>query len=62
MRVERKLRSAKCRGESELRPAKRRQFVPAKEFADAPSVDFEQLRADLYAVVDPDPAPRYWID
>jgi len=62
MRIKRRFRGAKGRPEGEPRHGKRRQFVPAKELADAPSIDFDQLRADLYAVIDPDPTPRYWID
>jgi prevent-host-death family protein len=46
----------------ELTPLKRRQFVPTEElleaFRGAPRIDYEQLRADLDAVVDQDPAPR----
>jgi len=41
----------------ELRPGRRRRFVPAGELADAladaPAIDYEQLRADLDAVADP---------
>jgi prevent-host-death family protein len=47
----------------ELLPYRRRQFVPTKQviaaFANTPSIDYEQLRADLDAVVDQDPTPRY---
>jgi hypothetical protein len=43
-----------------------RQFVPAKELAealaDAPTIDYEELRADIDAHVDQDPTPRYWVD
>lgn len=43
-----------------------RRFVPAGELAEAladvPSIDYEQLRAALDAVVDQDPTPRVWID
>ncbi|HMJ72045.1 MAG TPA: hypothetical protein VK471_01640 [Solirubrobacterales bacterium] len=50
----------------EMRPRKRRQFVPARELAEAlaqvPGIDYEQLRADIDAVVDQDPTPRYWVD
>lgn len=50
----------------ELRPGERRQFVPAGELAEAladlPPIDYEQLRADIDAVVDQDPTPRYWVD
>jgi hypothetical protein len=49
----------------EMRPRKR-QFVPVRElaeaFADIPPIDYEQLRADIDAVVDQDPTPRYWVD
>jgi hypothetical protein len=49
----------------EADPRKRRQFVPAKELAEAladtPSIDYEQLRADIDAVVDQDPTPRYLV-
>lgn len=47
----------------ELVPYRRRQFVPTKQivaaFANTPSIDYERLRADLDAVVDQDPTPRY---
>jgi hypothetical protein len=50
----------------EMRPRKRRQFVSARELAEAladiPAIDYEQLRADIDAVVDQDPTPRYWVD
>jgi hypothetical protein len=50
----------------ETRPRKRRQFVPARELAEAladiPPIDYEQLRADIDAVVDQDPTPRYWVE
>jgi hypothetical protein len=43
-----------------------RRFVPAGELAEAladvPSIDYQQLRAALDAVVDQDPTPRVWID
>jgi len=43
-----------------------RQFVPAKELAealaDAPTIDYQELRADIDANVDQDPTPRYWVD
>jgi hypothetical protein len=43
-----------------------RQFVPAKELAEAlantPAIDYEELRADIDAHVDQDPTPRYWVD
>lgn len=58
------LRDPKPAGERQ--PQKRRQFVPARElivaFKDAPVIDYEELRADLDAVVDQDPTPRYWVD
>lgn len=48
----------------ELRPIQRRQFVSretvAKLFSGAPSLDYEQFRADLDA--DLDPSPREWPD
>lgn len=51
---------------SEPRPGQRRQFVPARELAEAladvPPIDYEQLRADIDAVFDQDPTPRYWVD
>lgn len=47
----------------ELRPYRQRQFVPAKQaitnFKNVPSVDYEELRADLDAVAGQDPTPRY---
>jgi prevent-host-death family protein len=47
----------------ELRPYRRRQFVPAKElieaFAHVPSIDYEELIADIDAYVDQDPTPRF---
>ena len=47
----------------ELRPYRRRQFVPAKElieaFAHVPSIDYEELIADVDAYVDQDPTPRF---
>lgn len=50
----------------ELRPYKRRQFVPTDvlidALKDAPSIDYEELRADIDRYVDQDPTPRYWID
>lgn len=58
----------------ELRPYKRRQFVPYKRrqfvptkqliaaFGNVPSIDYEELRADLDAVVDQDPKPRYRVE
>ena len=50
----------------ELRPYKRRQFVPTDQlitaFKNVPSIDYEELRADLDAVADPDPTPRYWLE
>lgn len=50
----------------ELRPYRRRQFVPTKQliaaFQNVPSIDYEELRADLDAVVDQDPTPRYWVE
>jgi hypothetical protein len=43
-----------------------RQLVPARELAkalsDAPTIDYEELRADIDAFVDQDPTPRYWVD
>jgi hypothetical protein len=43
-----------------------RQFVPAKELAEAladiPPIDYEELRADIDAYVDQDPTPRHWVD
>jgi hypothetical protein len=59
-------RPSQSGGGGERRPGKRRQFVPARELAEAladvPPIDYEQLRADIDAVVDQDPTPRYWID
>ncbi|MGC1852575.1 MAG: hypothetical protein WA687_09080 [Solirubrobacterales bacterium] len=40
--------------------------MPAKELAEAlagiPRIDYEQLRADIDAVVDQDPTPRYLVE
>ena len=48
----------------ELRPIRPRQFVPKEAllaaFAGAPKIDYERLRADIDAVVDQDPTPRFW--
>jgi antitoxin (DNA-binding transcriptional repressor) of toxin-antitoxin stability system len=48
----------------ELRPIRPRQFVPREAllaaFAGAPKIDYERLRADIDAVVDQDPTPRFW--
>lgn len=50
----------------ELRPYKRRQLVPTKRliaaFEGAPSIDYEELRADIDRHVDQDPTPRRWVD
>jgi len=50
----------------ELRPYRQRQFVPTKElieaFQGAPSIDYEELRADLDRYVDQDPTPRYLVE
>jgi prevent-host-death family protein len=50
----------------ELRPYRRRQFVPSKQliaaFQNVPGIDYEELRADLDAVVDQDPTLRYWVE
>lgn len=47
----------------ELRPYKPRQFVRTDQliaaFASAPSIDYEELRADIDRHVDQDPTPRY---
>jgi len=49
----------------ESRRGKRRRFVPAGEPTEAlpedPAYDYEQLRAEIDAVVDQDPTPRYWV-
>ena len=46
----------------ELRPAPRREFVPAAEvmaaFASAPRIDRRRFRRDLDTLVDQDPRPR----
>jgi hypothetical protein len=60
-----KRRDAVTVGGTESDPAlrKRRQLIPAKELAkalaDAPSIDYEQLRADLDAAADPSPKDWY---
>jgi hypothetical protein len=45
------------------RGRQKRQFVPAKELAealaDAPVIDYEELRRDLDAVADPSPKDWY---
>jgi len=50
----------------ELRPYKRRQFVSRGVLIDAlkgaPSIDYEELRADVDRYVDQDPTPRHWVD
>jgi antitoxin (DNA-binding transcriptional repressor) of toxin-antitoxin stability system len=47
----------------ELRPYRPRQFVPTKQvlanFRNLPGVDYGELRADLDAIADQDPTPRY---
>lgn len=47
----------------ELRPFKRRQFIPTAQlieaFKDAPSIDYERFREDIDRYVDQDPTPRY---
>lgn len=47
----------------ELRPYGRRQFVPTKQvvaaFKNAPSIDYEQFRADIDRYVDQGPTPRF---
>jgi len=59
-------RRARSGATGEQRPRRPRQFVPARELAaalaDAPSIDYEQLRADLDTVIDQDPTPRIWVD
>jgi hypothetical protein len=56
----------KRRNASDVGPLERRQFVPRDEllaaFKGAPSIDYEELRADIDAYVDQDPTPRYWVD
>lgn len=46
----------------ELRPIRRRKFIPKEEFLalfeGAPHIDYEQFRADIDAYVDQDPTPR----
>jgi prevent-host-death family protein len=46
----------------ELRPYKRRQFVPRDVFLaifeGAPHIDYEEFRADVDRYVDQDPTPR----
>jgi antitoxin (DNA-binding transcriptional repressor) of toxin-antitoxin stability system len=46
----------------ELRPLRRRQFVPTEEvlgaFAALEPIDLDRLRADIDALVDQDPTPR----
>ena len=51
----------------ELRPYKRRQFVPGKSSSSLRSkahrsIDYEELRADIDRYVDQDPTPRYWVE
>jgi prevent-host-death family protein len=50
----------------ELRPYRRRQFVPTAQLIaalkGAPSIDYEELRADIDRFVDQDPTPRYWVE
>jgi prevent-host-death family protein len=46
----------------ELRPYRRRQFVPrdvvVATFKGAPHIDYEEFRADVDAILDHDPTPR----
>jgi prevent-host-death family protein len=46
----------------ELRPYRRRQFVPRDvflaAFEGAPHIDYEEFRADIDRIVDQDPTPR----
>lgn len=53
-------------GAREAGARQRRQFVPANELAEAladiPAIDYAQLRADIDAVVDQDPTPRYLVE
>ena len=46
----------------ELRPIRRRKFIPKEEFLalfkGAPQIDYERFRADIDAYVDQDPTPR----
>jgi antitoxin (DNA-binding transcriptional repressor) of toxin-antitoxin stability system len=48
----------------ELRPFRRRKFVPTATLRaaleGAPSIDWKRFRADLDAFVDQDPTPRFW--
>jgi hypothetical protein len=59
-------RRAKQAGIGDGAPHQRRQFVPAQELAealaDAPKIDYEELRADIDAYVDQDPTPCYWVE
>ena len=59
-------RRARKGGARERTHRKRRQFVPARELAealaDAPKIDYKELRADIDAYVDQDPTPRYWVE
>jgi prevent-host-death family protein len=47
----------------ELRPYRRRQFIPTAQliaaFKGVPSIDYEQFREDIDRYVDQDPTPRY---
>lgn len=47
---------------AELRPIRRRQFVPKADllalFEGSPHIDYEEFRADIDAYVDQDPTPR----
>jgi antitoxin (DNA-binding transcriptional repressor) of toxin-antitoxin stability system len=48
----------------ELRPIRRRQFVPAEvaiaAFSGVGHIDYKQFRADIDRYVDQDPTPRAW--
>jgi antitoxin (DNA-binding transcriptional repressor) of toxin-antitoxin stability system len=48
----------------ELRPIRRRQFVPAEvaiaAFSGVGRIDYKQFRADVDRFVDQDPTPRVW--
>lgn len=50
----------------ELRPIRRRRFVPKAEvlaaFSGVGHIDYKQFRADIDRYVDQDPTPRAWDD
>jgi prevent-host-death family protein len=48
---------------AELMPIRRSHFISREAalaaFSGAPAIDYQQMRAEIDAVIDPDPTPRY---